>query len=85
MQLSRHRNFKKQYKKLPQNVKEKCAERFGLFMNDPYHPTLHNHAFTGALSRYRSIAITGDIRAWYESNDDVVTFVKIGSHSQLYG
>lgn len=85
MQIYRHRNFKKQYKKLHPKIKQKFKERVRVFMDDPYHSVLNNHALGGDLKDYRSIDVTGNIRAWYETNGDVVTFVKIGSHSELYG
>lgn len=84
MQIYRHRNFKKQYKKLPQKVKQKFKEKIAIFLNDPYNSVLNNHALGGDLKKYRSIDITGDIRAWYEPNKNYITFVKIGSHSELY-
>jgi len=77
--------FKKQFKKLPKSIHIKAHKRFALFMSDPTHPLLHNHKLKGVYSGYRSINITGDIRAiYYELDDDTNVFVRIGTHSELY-
>jgi addiction module RelE/StbE family toxin len=85
MVVFRHRNFKKQYKKLPKKVQKKFQEKISVFMKNPHDPRLNNHILGGSLNKYRSIDITGDFRALYEVKGEKVVFVKIGSHSELYG
>jgi len=85
MEIFRHKSFKKQYKKLPEKIKIKFKERIHIFLNNPYDPALNNHALSGDLKKYRSINITGDIRAWYEPHKEKIVFIKIGSHSELHG
>jgi len=54
-------------------------------LNDSMNQLLSNHALTGRWDGYRSINISGDLRAVYEMIDkDMVYFVAFGSHSQLY-
>jgi mRNA-degrading endonuclease YafQ of YafQ-DinJ toxin-antitoxin module len=54
-------------------------------LNNPNHPLLNNHKLQGDIDGYFSINISGDIQAIYEQVDkDLVLFVKIGTHSQLY-
>jgi len=49
------------------------------------HEDLRNHALTGEWLGYRSISFGGDWRAHYISQgDDLVIFVAVGTHSQLY-
>jgi len=80
-----HRNFKQQYKKLRTSEKEKCDERVALFMQDQRHPALNNHALSGRFKNYRSINITGDLRAFYEiTAQDTTLFIIIDTHSNLY-
>lgn len=82
------RRFDKQLKKAPLEIKIAFRKRFALFLKDPFHPLLRNHALTGQLSGYRSINITGDWRAIYsehfEGIESVITFEVFGTHSQLY-
>lgn len=80
-----HRNFKKQYKKLRASEQEKCDERIALFMKDSHHPVLNNHPLGGKLNSYRSINITGDLRAIYEIvAENAVLFIILDAHSNLY-
>lgn len=73
------------YKKQTKKVQERFMSQIEVFINDPFDPVLNNHALRGELVPYRSINITGDIRAWYQIDDKNVVFLKIGSHSELYG
>jgi addiction module RelE/StbE family toxin len=84
MQIVFHKKFKKAFLKLPPKVQRRFGAQLEIFCQDPYDPTLNNHALTGTLQAYRSINITGDIRAWYEVVGEEVVFLKIGSHSELY-
>ncbi|MBI5135121.1 type II toxin-antitoxin system mRNA interferase toxin, RelE/StbE family [Candidatus Uhrbacteria bacterium] len=80
------RIFDKQYKKLPQDVRENFKQRRNIFLSSPFDPLLQNHALHGRYAHYRSINITGDYRAVYrEWGDDIIEFAAIGTHAQLYG
>lgn len=85
MDITFHKKFKKTYAKQPKSVQACFKAQLIVFGTDPYDSTLNNHALRGELAAYRSINITGDIRAWYEVVGDEVVFMKIGSHSKLYG
>ena len=81
-----HKNFKKRYKKLRKREQIKCAERIALFTKEPFHPILDNHVLTGKYKGYRSINITGDMRALYEPvSRNVAFFIIIGTHHKLFG
>lgn len=80
-----HKNFKKRYKKLTEFQKNKFKERRNLFLRDEFDPILNNHALRGKYTGYRSINITGDLRVLYKREGDIVIFVTIGKHSNLYG
>jgi addiction module RelE/StbE family toxin len=85
MKVRFHSNFKRQYQKLRRGAKKKFKERRSLFLLDPYHPLLNNHPLKGKYEGYRSINIGGDLRAIYKRlGSDVVLFVEIGSHGNLY-
>lgn len=82
-----HRQFEKNLaRRLNSKQQERFFERLRLFRADPYHELLDNHPLKGKLKNYRSIDITGNIRAIYKEDDPwMVTFADIGTHSQLYG
>ena len=73
------------YAKLLPSIKQKFKERRNLFLIDPFNPLLKNHSVDSAYPGWWSINITGDWRVLYEpTSKDVVVFMKIGAHSQLY-
>jgi addiction module RelE/StbE family toxin len=85
MKLVFHRDFTKAYRKLSQKVRLRAQEQLFLFESDPFGLKLNNHPLKGRFSGFRSINITGDMRAVYEMvSDDTAYFVAIGSHSELY-
>jgi len=77
--------FDKQYSKLNFKVKLSFKRRISLFKTNPFEVTLRNHALKGKYLGYRSIDITGDVRALYiTQGDTIIIFGFIGTHSQLY-
>ena len=85
MNIQFHRNFEKQHKKLKKQERVRAKERLILFLKDEFNPMLNNHPLSGKYKGYRSINITGDIRAIYKRyNHNICIFVDIGIHSNLY-
>jgi len=86
MQIEYSKKFIKEFKKCPVNVKTNFKTRLEIFINDRYGSVLNNHPLIGELRNYRSININGDWRAIFEELDDgqIIYFVAIGTHSQLY-
>lgn len=78
------KKFEKKFKKLPLKIKEKFNERLIIFEKDEFDLVLNNHQLKGKYQGYRSINVTGDLRAIYKRNEDSATFVAIDSHSNLY-
>jgi mRNA-degrading endonuclease YafQ of YafQ-DinJ toxin-antitoxin module len=54
------RTFDKQLKKAPHEIKTAFRKRFALFLVNPFHSQLRNHALKGEDTGFRSINITGD-------------------------
>ena len=79
-----HNNFLKDYRKLRATLRLKTDQRLVLFRKVPFHPLLNNHGLRGKYTGYRSINITGDYRAIYIERDNLVIFMLIGTHSELY-
>jgi YafQ family addiction module toxin component len=85
MNISYSKNFMTQAKKLSPKVRQKLLERIEMFAENPLHPMLRNHQLKGKWKEYRSIDVTGDVRALYLQRENEVIFDTIGTHSQLYG
>lgn len=84
MKIKLHRDFEKQYQKLRESQKKKFKQRRDLFLQDEFSPILNNHSLKGKYLGFRSINITGDLRAIYKSFGKNVIFFTIDSHSNLY-
>ncbi len=86
MKVDSTKHFRKQFKKLTPKIHAQFDQRLALFLRKRSDKQLHDHALTGKYKGYRSINITGDIRAlYYEHGGTIIIFAFIGSHSQLYG
>lgn len=80
-----HKNFERQFQKLKAREKQKTRERLQLFLDEPFSPILRNHPLKGRYADYRSINITGDLRAIYKFlSESECIFVAADSHSNLY-
>lgn len=79
------KTFDKQYSKLNDKTKTIYKNRITIFKTNPFDFRLRNHALKGKYLGYRSINITGDVRALYTVKGDIVIiFGFIGTYSQLY-
>lgn len=85
MQIYLHKKFYKDYAKLKPKIKQKFKEKRNLFIVDEFNVVLNNHGLKGKWLGYRSINITGDVRAIFKRDSDSVIFVAIDKHSNLYG
>lgn len=85
MIIDYHKEFLKNFKKLPKKIKDKFKERQLLFETNEFDPVLNNHALKGNFLGYRSINVTGGIRAIFKRDVESVLFVEIDSHGSLYG
>jgi len=84
MQIILHKSFLKMYAKQSLKIQQKFKESRNLFIEDKFNVKLNNHALKGKWLGHRSINITGNYRAIFREDADVITFVAIGTHSQLY-
>ncbi len=85
MQYILSKRFEKDFAKLPRSIKTKVIIVLSEFANDPANPTLHGHQLKGRWIGHSSIDVASDTRAIFHIVEkDLVRFVAIGSHSQLY-
>lgn len=78
------KQFEKALKKLPSKIKDKFFVRLNLFIDSKFDRILNNHSVDRVYPGCNSIDITGDYRAVFIDEGSIVTFVTIGTHSQLY-
>lgn len=82
------RDFNKQLKKAPLQIKVSYRERLAIFIKNPFDMRLNNHKLTGNYQGCRSINVTGDWRAVFiegvVSGEKTILFVALGTHGQLY-
>ena len=78
--------FETAFRKLDPGVKENFLSALELFLEEPNHPALRNHALRGRFSNIRSLDVTDDYRALFHMKDvGSVLFIDIGTHGELYG
>ena len=87
MKIKLTKHFQKEFAKLRQNEKDRVHACLDAFQVNPDAPSLRRHALKGEFLGYMSINAGGDLRLHYYEEDDQITFVfvRVGSHSQLYG
>ena len=79
-------DFDRQFKtRLTNRQKIQALDAIDLFIDQPLHKDLRNHALKGEWAGYSSISIGGDLRLHFRMIDnDTAYFVAVGTHSQLY-
>jgi len=85
MRIYFNKKFRKAFLKMNKSTQNQADEKLFLFQKDPYSEILNNHSLKGRYKGYRSINITGDIRAIYQlEKDDLAYFVEMDTHGNLY-
>lgn len=87
IKLEYHKDFQKAYKKLIKSnprLKDKIISRLHLFLDNPKNFLLKDHALVGEMEELRSFSITSDIRIIYVRYNDLIVFLDIGTHNQVY-
>lgn len=82
-----HNIFKKDWKKIQHDKirKKFLVSVIPIFSKNPFEKSLRNHDIGSAYNNCRSIDVTGDIRALYTIKNNFAVFLRIGTHSHLYG
>ena len=55
MKVKFSKKFAKQYEKANAKIKISFDKRLKLFLQNPFHPLLNNHALSGNLSGHRTV------------------------------
>jgi mRNA-degrading endonuclease YafQ of YafQ-DinJ toxin-antitoxin module len=74
--------FARQYKKLPQAIKEIAVKQEVDFRRDPFHPSLRTHKLVGELQGIWSFSLDYKNRILFRFLDGKkVLFLSVGDHS----
>jgi len=86
MKIKYHKRFEKQFKKLPEKIKNKVLEVIEIFVNDPHDKKLLNHNLKGNLLGKKAISVNSDLRIIFEEFDSytLVIFLDLGTHNRIY-
>ncbi len=86
MQIFKHKNFSKQYKRLSKERQDQVNKALIIFFNNPLDQNLRNHSLKGKYAGLNSIDAAFDLRIIFrqEKNYAIVFLLKVGSHNQLY-
>ena len=74
--------FRKLYKKLPAEIKEKTQKSLELLQSNPSHPSLGNKKMIGQKNIYE-IRVTINYRLTYQRIENTAYLRKIGTHDLL--
>lgn len=80
-----HKDFKKDFRNLPKNTKQRFGERFMIFLKNPTSLILRDHPLLGILEGKRAFSVGGDVRVIYRFLDkNTILLLRIGTHNQVY-
>jgi mRNA-degrading endonuclease YafQ of YafQ-DinJ toxin-antitoxin module len=82
MEIIYSSKFAREYKKLPNNIKDIAEEQEIIFRNDPFDPKLKTHKLNGKLSGFLSFSVGYKYRIVFEFAKDknIVHFHGVGDH-----
>jgi addiction module RelE/StbE family toxin len=85
MKIRFQKSFTEQFSRLSKPQKQLVKDALEFFGDDPMHDSLRNHPLKRDWSKYRSITADDDLRLHYRViGEDIVLFVAVGSHDELY-
>ena len=73
--------FVRQYKKLPEALKEEIKEKIELFQKEPNHAFLKTHKLKGKLKGFLSFSVNYEYRIVFEyQGKDTAVLLAVGNH-----
>mgnify|MGYP001304198862 FL=1 len=78
--------FDKAFARLAVRDQRRVEAALTLFMDQPFHPVLKNHALAGKLRGLRAISAGYDLRIVYEEEGGhaTVLLLNTGTHDEVY-
>ena len=81
MRVLYHPKFAREYKKLPDNIKDQAEEKEKIFRANPFDPRLKTHKLKGPLSGFWVFSINHKYRIIFDFADiNTVHFYSVGDH-----
>ncbi len=86
MTLRTTNRFDKAFARLSERDQRRVEAALTLFIDQPFHPALKNHALTGKLRGLRAISAGYDLRVVYEEEGGhaLVLLLNTGTHDEVY-
>ena len=80
LKITYSNRFQKHYKKLSAQEKNLFKQKLGLFVKNPWHPSLRVKRIQGTEDLFE-FSVNMDIRViWYYEGDAIVLLIDIGHH-----
>ena len=81
MEIFYSSKFQREYKKLPEEIKQAAEVKEGIFRKNPFDSRLKTHKLTGELDGFWSFWITYSYRVVFDfQNEGTIRFYRIGTH-----
>lgn len=74
------KDFKRDWQKLPDNIKNLAIEKEKMFKQNPFHASLGIHQLKGRLKGMWSIRLNIQYRIILQFEEDCAVFIAIGTH-----
>lgn len=86
MKILYAKHFNREVQKLSRENQKRVREALDLFEQNPFAPSLRNHALQGTQKGNRSISAGYDLRLIFIERDGytLILFVDVGSHDDVY-
>ncbi len=87
MTLRTTRRFDKAFARLADRDQRRVESALRLFVDQPFHPKLRNHALERKLRGLRAITAGHDLRIVYEAEEGGlvrVLLLNVGTHAEVY-
>lgn len=82
MHIETSDTFRRLYKKLPQDIKERTKKALEFLQNDPTHPSLGHKKMAGPKDIFE-IRVSQNYRITYQRIENTAYLRKIGTHDLL--
>lgn len=73
--------FRRQYKKLPKEIKNLARERINIFQKDIFNSRLKTHKLQRESDNYWSFSINYSYRLIFTFDGEIITLCYIGDHT----
>jgi len=80
MEVFYNTKFLREYKKLPNKLKDAAEKQEKIFKDNPFDPRLKTHKLHGWLSEFFAFSIDSKYRIIFKINKNAAYFYSVGDH-----